>query len=155
MADEQEKQYEVKDKRRLNPDGTLKEPEEPEAAAPEETRAQEVSQEQAQEASEVKEAEAQAEAETQEGEAEAPTPNVYAFLGFMVSMLAEQAWQLMGIQLAPGHKEPTVDMAQAKVAIDTIVFITDKLHPHISEQERLALRGLISDMQINFVRHSQ
>ena len=89
-----------------------------------------------------------------EKQAEIPPPNVYAILQFVLGLLAEQAWELMGIRLAPGQKEQVKDLVQAKVAIDTIVFIADKLHPQVGEEERKALRGLISDLQINFVQQS-
>ncbi|MCL5104674.1 MAG: DUF1844 domain-containing protein [Armatimonadetes bacterium] len=88
-------------------------------------------------------------------EAEIPPPDVYSILEFMATMLAEQAWQFMGIRLAPGQKELIKDLTQAKVAIDTLAFIADKLHPQMSEPDRLAMRGLVSDLQINFVRQSQ
>lgn len=88
-------------------------------------------------------------------EEDIPQPDIYSMLHFMLGMLAEQAWQFMGIRLAPGQKEPAKDMAQAKVAIDTIAFIGDKLHPHLNEEDRKVVRGLISDLQMNFVVHNK
>jgi hypothetical protein len=70
-------------------------------------------------------------------------------------MIAEQAWLQMGLRLAPGKKEPKKDLVQAKVAVDTVVFIADTLGPHIDEHDRQALRGLVSDLQVNFVKQSQ
>lgn len=144
MADEQEKAYEVKDKRRVNPDGTLKEDAEQTQteAAPETDKAAE-------------EPRAEAPGGGEKEAPEMPPPNVYATLGFIVGLMAEQAWQFMGLHLPPGQKEPANDLVQAKVAIDTIVFISDKLHPHVSEEERKALRSLISDLQINYVQRNQ
>lgn len=151
MADEQEKTYEVKDKRRVSADGTLKEEatEEPVTQQAEEApQVEETAETPAQEAGE-----AAARRAAEEGEL--PVPSIYDVLQFMAGMLSEQAWQKMGVRLAPGQKEPERDLVQAKIAIDTIVFITDKLHPHIGEEERKALRGLVSDLQINFVSQSQ
>lgn len=157
----EEKTYEVKDKRRLNPDGTLKEEaagEEP-AAQPEE-QATEPAQEAEAGAAEAPAEEAPSEAagepaaEPQGEQQQMPPPNAYDMLGFCLGLLADTAWQLMGIRLAPGQKEAAKDLAQAKVAIDTIVFIADRLHPVVGEDERRALRGLISDLQINFVQQS-
>lgn len=147
--EQQEKTYEVKDKRRVNPDGTLKEPQEPEPAAAEpEMKAEE-------EAGE-KEAEQPTAGphEHPHEHADLPVPTVYDILGLAVGLLQEQAWQRMGIRLAPGAKEIEKDLVQAKIAIDTIVFITDQLAPHVGEEERKALRGLVGDLQINFVRQS-
>lgn len=132
----------VTDKRRVNADGTLKE-ENVEQSPAEEPKAGQTA-EPTQEA-----------ASADDEQAGMPPPNVYATMEFMVSMLAEQAWMLMGLRLAPGQKEISKDLTQAKVAIDTVVFIVDKLQPHIEEQDRTALRGLISDLQLNFVRQNQ
>jgi hypothetical protein len=137
-----EEEPRVKDKRRVNPDGTLKE-EAAEQTPVEEPKAEETVK-QTQEPS----------TDTDE-QAGMPPPNVYATMEFVVSMLAEQAWMMMGLRLAPGQKEIVKDLAQAKVAIDTVVFMVDKLQPHIEEQDRIALRSLISDLQLNFVRQNQ
>lgn len=139
---EEEKTYEVKDKRRVNPDGSLRQ----EAEAEAEAGAKEPEAEQPQ---------TQKRAEAQGAEAELPPPNVFDTLQFVTGLLAEQAWQLMGLRLPPGRKEPVVDMAQAKIAIDVVISIADRIQPHIDEEARRALRGIISDLQINFVQHSK
>lgn len=141
---EQEKAYEVKDKRRVNADGTLKEAdEEPEQTAD----AQEQEPEEPEEAPE--------HGHEEHPREEMPPPSVYDLLQFVAGMVAEQAWLHMGLRLPPGKKEPVKDLAQAKIAVDTVVFITDKLGTHISEDDRRALRGLVSDLQVNFVKQSQ
>ncbi len=126
---EEEKTHEFKDKRRVNPDGTLKEEAQAESQKPE--------------------TEEQAQAE------DVPLPDVYDTLRFMLGMFVEQAWQFMGLHLPPGQKEPVVDFEQAKIAIDTIAYIADKLQPNLNEDERKALRGLIGDLQLNYVQKSQ
>jgi len=149
--EDEEKTYEVKDKRRVNPDGTLRETEEPD---PEQAPAgEEAAPEQEAVAEEPVEEAPEQETPGAEGP-QLPVPSVYDLLQFMVGMLAEQAWTRMGIRLAPGMREPEKDLGQAKIAIDTIVYIVDAIHPHVGEEERKALRGLVSDLQINFVRQS-
>ncbi len=145
MSDqEEEKGYEVKDKRRVNPDGTMREAEEESAAEPEAQQAEES--EQAEQPAEPEQPQ-----EPRQEEAPQPPPDIYSFLGLMMGLLSEQAWQLMGIRLAPGQKEMTKDMTQAKIAIDTIVFISERLSAHVEEEDRRALRALVSDLQMNFV----
>ena len=145
--EDEEKTYEVKDKRRVNPDGTLKEADVTEEPEPEQAAAEE--------APEPEEAAAEApEQEVGPEEPQLPAPSIYDLLQFMVGMLAEQAWQRMGIRLVPGMREVEKDLGQAKIAIDTIVYIVDAIHPHVGDEERKALRGLVSDLQINFVRQS-
>lgn len=139
----------MKDKRRFSADGSVKE-------NPDEEKAQEeTAQPEAEQASEHVHEHRH---EHEPGHAEEdriPPPNVYAMLQFVVGMLTEQAWQLMGIRLAPGQKEMIKDMAQAKLAIDTISFIADKLAPHVEEQDRRALRAIVSDLQMNFVMQNK
>lgn len=147
--EEQEKKYEVKDKRRFNPDGTPKEQAEEQSAEP---QAEEPQAEPAGAGEAASTAEQPSSGAAEQDEAGGmPPPNVYAMLEFVVGLLSEQAWQLMGVRLAPGQKEMVKDMAQAKLAIDTVVFIADKLQPHVEEEDRRALRALISDLQMNFV----
>jgi hypothetical protein len=170
-AEEQaSKDYEVKDKRRVNADGSLKEEPEAEEPKPAETPqaqpAEAPSVEQQAEAPAADPAEApsaeQAEpadhepqAEQQIPGADMPPPSIFDTLQFVTGLLAEQAWQFMGLHLPPGHKEPVTDMVQAKLAIDTIIFVADKLHPHLDDESRRAIRGIISDLQINFVQRNR
>lgn len=156
LADEkrEEKTYEVKDKRRVNPDGSIKDDVESE---------QKVAPEQEQAPAEEPEAEPQAEtteAPAEEPQTEAPgedipPPNVFDTLQFVTGLLVEQAWQFMGLHLPPGRKEPVTDLVQAKIAIDTLIFVADRLHPHLGEEERKAIRGIVSDLQINFVQRNK
>ena len=153
-----ERAYEVKDKRRVNPDGSLKEDAE-EKAEPAEPQAQE---QPAEAPAEAPSAEPETEQAAEEPEPgipgageEMPPPNVFETLQFVTGLLAEQAWQFMGLHLPPGRKEPVTDMAQAKVAIDVVISIADKLHPHLDDESRRAIRGIISDLQINFVQHNK
>ncbi len=139
--EEEQSGYEVKDKRRVNPDGTVKE-----ETAKEEPKAEPKAEQSAQQPQEEVKSDEQA---------QMPPPNVYATMEFIVGLLAEQAWMMMGLRLAPGQKELVKDLAQAKAAIDTVVFMVEKLDPHIEEQDRIALRSMISDLQLNFVRQNQ
>lgn len=154
MAEENKKDkgYEVKDKRRVKPDGSLKE----DAQPTEEPGAEAVDAETV-EAPEPESAEAPPEEQAEAPEAceDMPPPDVYQTLQFVVQLLVEQAWQFMGLHLPPGRKEPVRDLAQAKIAIDTIIFIGDKLHPQLDDESRRAIRSLVSDLQLNFVQQGQ
>lgn len=137
---EEEKAYEVKDKRRVNPDGTLRENQE--------------AQSKEQNSESQQNTQAAGAQTTQEQAEQMSLPKVYDLIQFMVGMLAEQAWVRMGIRLAPGQKEPEKDLVQAKVAIDTIVFMVDRIAQYLNDNDRRTLRALVSDLQINFVKQS-
>jgi len=156
----QDKGYEVKDKRRVKPDGSLKEDaettEQPAAQVPiEQPEEPEVAEAEKAEAPETAEAPPEEQAEAPGAGEEMPPPDVYQTLQFVAGLLVEQAWQFMGLHLPPGRKEPVRDLAQAKIAIDTVIFIGDKLHPQLDEEGRKAIRSIVSDLQLNFVQHGQ
>ena len=80
--------------------------------------------------------------------------DVYDTLRFMVSLLIQQAWVSLGIQKAPGAEEVEQELSQAKVAIDTLEFVIDKLAPDLESQERAELNSVLSNLQINYVQRA-
>ena len=94
--------------------------------------------------------------ETEETVPEVPLQalDVYDTLRFMVSLLIQQAWISLGIQKAPGAEEVEQDLPQAKVAIDTLEFVIDKLVPDLEPQERAELDSVLSNLQINYVKRA-
>lgn len=130
--EDQDKSYQVNDKRRINADGTINE----DSAQAEEPANEQQSQAAGEEAPQM------------------PDFDVYTLLGLMIGSLTEKAWEYMGVRLAPGAKEIKKDIEQAKLAVDTVTFLVDKLNPHMSEEERKAVKVMVSELQINFVKHS-
>ncbi len=94
--------------------------------------------------------------ETEETVPEVPLQalDVYDMLRFVVSLLTQQAWVSLGIQKAPGADEVKQDLPQAKVAIDTLEFVIDKLAPDLKPQERTELDSVLSNLQINYVKRA-
>ena len=82
------------------------------------------------------------------------TLDVYDALRFMVSLLIQQAWVSLGIQKAPGAEEVQQDLPQAKVAIDTVEFVIDKLGPDLELEEQAELDSVLSNLQINYVKRA-
>jgi len=143
----------------VNPDGTLKEEAEAQGVAEEggaRNPAEEINTEAQGEQAAAAEAHAYEHEHGAPGEQPPiPLPDMYSTLQILAWEFAEIAWIYMGLHLAPGHKEAVKDLEQAKLAIDTLVFISDKLHSKMSDEDRRATRALISDLQLNFVRQSQ
>ena len=85
-----------------------------------------------------------------------PRPvDVYTTVTWMVGMLASSAWLAMGLQINPGTGKIEKDLAQARTAIDCVMALADRVTPHLDEAQRREMRGLISDLQINFVNQSK
>ena len=79
--------------------------------------------------------------------------DTYVLLGLFINILSNQAWQHMGLRMKPGtDKEVEKDFERARVAIDCIASLIEKLEPHIPDAEKNVLRSLLADLQINFVR---
>ncbi len=140
MADE-EKGYEVIDKRRVKPDDVSAEGETEEAPK------EEASPEQPEEKSGEKPS-------AEDIAAGLPPVDVYTLLGSFVALLGTHAWQWMGLVMNPSTGKIEKDLAQAKVAIDVIAAIAAQLEGKISPSESEQLKAMLSDLRINFVRQS-
>jgi hypothetical protein len=137
MSDD--KGYEVVDKR-----AAAEEPQEPEAKPEPEVEAPaEPAEEPAEEAPE------------HEHNEEAHSADVHTVVTWMIGMLATSAWQTMGLQVDPASGKVVKDLEQAKLAIDCAMALADRITGHLDENGRRELRGIISDLQINFVNQSK
>ena len=81
--------------------------------------------------------------------------DVYTIVLWMVGLLASAAWQAMGLQVNPATGKMEKDLQQASAAIDCITLLSDRISRHLDESQRREMRGLISDLQINFVNQSK
>ena len=78
--------------------------------------------------------------------------DVYSLLGLFVGILAEKAWQALGLRMKPGTDKVETDFDQARVAIDTVGFFAEKLQLRLSEDEKRRMEGLVADLKLNYVR---
>jgi hypothetical protein len=87
-------------------------------------------------------------------ESEGP-PDVYSLIGYCLSLLQADAWQKMGLLADPQTGLATVDLAQAKVAIDVVGDLAKHLEAApleaVPDSLRRDLRILLNDLRLNFV----
>ena len=83
-----------------------------------------------------------------------PPVDVYLLLKSFIGLLGAHAWQWMGLVKNPATGQIEKDMAQAKVAIDSISALINQLEGKVDPAEQRELRGMLSDLQVNFVRQS-
>lgn len=81
--------------------------------------------------------------------------DVYRLLELFIGVLSEQAWQYIGLRVKPASQKVEKDMPRAKVAIDCISYMIERLELQVSDAEKNRLRALLADLQINFVRQQQ
>ena len=78
--------------------------------------------------------------------------DTYALLSLFIGILSAQAWQHMGLRMKPGTDKVEKDFERARVTIDCVAFLVEKLEPRLPDAEKGKLRSLLADLQINFVR---
>jgi hypothetical protein len=78
--------------------------------------------------------------------------DVYSLLGLFVGLVSEKAWQTLGLRTKPGTDKVETDFNQARVAIDTVAFIVEKLQTRLPDDEKRHLEGLVADLKLNYVR---
>ena len=82
-------------------------------------------------------------------------PDVYTVALWAIGLLASAGWQSMGLQINPATGKAEKDLQHASVAIDCVTALSDRISRHLDESQRRELRGLVSDLQINFVNQSR
>ena len=76
--------------------------------------------------------------------------DIYHLLEVFVVLLSEQAWRYIGLRVDPRTDAIKKDLVKAHDAIDCIIFLVDKMEPHLAVAEKERLRNLITDLQLNF-----
>lgn len=87
-------------------------------------------------------------------EERAPNVDVYGLLASFFGMLSGLAWQKMGVVANPATGQIETDLPQAKIAIDTMQFMLERIEPKVPPAEMRELRRVMMDLQMNFVRRS-
>ena len=82
-------------------------------------------------------------------------PTTYDLIGYCLNLLTSQAWQKLGLLADPQTGEANPDLAEAKLAIDTVGDLAARLEtapPEIVPAEmRQELRTLLNDLRLNYV----
>lgn len=143
MADaDEQKGYEVVDKRKvkLGKDGEIEAEPEPNAQPGPETEARA-------QGSKVDE-------RPDETASGLPPVDVYSLLKSFIGILGSHAWSWLGLVKDPITGKLDKDLAQAKVAIDTIAALSTQLESKLDDSEKRELQAMLSDLRMNFVRQS-
>lgn len=89
-----------------------------------------------------------------EEKAQAVDPTLNEILATCISLLAAHAWQRMGLQVSPTSGRMVKDLEEARVAIDSLADLVERLHPRLSRKEGDELQGMLSTLRVNFVQQS-
>ena len=92
-----------------------------------------------------------------EHEADKPSKpiSIYDIIGILIEQISAVSWQKMGLQPDPVTGTISVDLVEAKVAIDLTVYLGHELESQLDDEDRRKIQSLIRDLRINFVQKSQ
>ncbi len=77
--------------------------------------------------------------------------NVVSVLVYMLTLLANSAWQWMGLMINPSSGKVEQDLEQTKLAIDTFEFVAGKVTPYIDPRLQKEIQSTLSDLRVNYV----
>jgi hypothetical protein len=76
--------------------------------------------------------------------------DIYQLLEVFTMLLSEKAWRYIGLKVDPRSNKLDKDLAKARVAIDCMILLVDKIEPNLDNAEIEHLRRLITDLQLNY-----
>lgn len=94
-------------------------------------------------------------AEAEEPSEQIPALDAYSTLRWCIGLLSAQAWQWLGLVAYPGSGEVKKDLEQARLSIDSVAALVERLAPRVEESEKRELENLVSNLRLNFVNQSQ
>jgi hypothetical protein len=80
--------------------------------------------------------------------------DVYAMMRVSLAQFAAVAWQKMGLQADPFTNQVDKDIEQARLAIDLVAVLVERLAPHLQGQEARDYQSLLTDLRLNFVKQA-
>lgn len=83
-----------------------------------------------------------------------PPTDVPSLSGLFISMLANSAWQFMGLIPDPKTKQIVTDLKQAGQAIDIIEFVHTTLGNDMGRDMASGIEDLLANLRINYVKKS-
>ncbi len=76
--------------------------------------------------------------------------DIYQLIELFIMLLSEKAWRYIGLRVDPRTNKIDKDLAKARIAIDSIISLVDKIEPNLDSAEIEHLRKLITDLQLNY-----
>ncbi|MDR0985209.1 MAG: DUF1844 domain-containing protein [Endomicrobium sp.] len=69
----------------------------------------------------------------------------------LISMFASSVWCQLGKVPNPVDKKITKDLKSAKLTIDMLIMLKNKMHGNLTSEEEKLLNSTISDLEMNYV----
>ena len=82
-------------------------------------------------------------------------PDIYSVVALFLGEMRSHAILRMGLAPNPMTGESERDLTQAKIAIDTAVFLGSQLESVLPGEEKLPLRAMLSELQMLYVEQTK
>ena len=79
--------------------------------------------------------------------------DIFQLVELFIMLLGEKAWRYIGLRVEPSTNKINKDLLKARVTIDCIISLVDKIEPNLESKEIESLRRLITDLQLNYAEH--
>ncbi len=90
----------------------------------------------------------------EEKKEEVVLPTIWDILKAFIITLSDNAWRWMGLVVNPITQKPERDMEQARVAIDCVDLLIQKLEGKLSWEETKNFKEILANLQMNFVQQT-
>ena len=71
-------------------------------------------------------------------------------LRFFIGIFGQLAWRSLGLVSNPGTGEVKVDLAEARLAIDVMGDVLNRLSPTLSDVEAREMNNLLANLRLNY-----
>lgn len=72
-----------------------------------------------------------------------------------ISLLAELAWQKLGLHINPATGQVHANLPQARLAIDSIAVLIEMVRAHVSDRDYEALRTQLMNLRLNYAEQAR
>ena len=74
---------------------------------------------------------------------------------WFIGILNGKAWEYLGLMMNPETKEINQDLEKAKISIDSIEFLFDKIKDKLDLEDKKQLENILANLQMNYVEKSK
>ncbi|MFW6148780.1 MAG: DUF1844 domain-containing protein [Atribacterota bacterium] len=81
-----------------------------------------------------------------------PLPTLFTWF---IGILNGKAWEYLGLMMNPETKELNQDLKEAKIAIDSIEFLLEKIKGKLEVEDKKQLENILANLQMNYVEKTK
>lgn len=76
-------------------------------------------------------------------------------LTWFIGILNGKAWEYLGLMMNPETKELNQDLKKAKITIDSIDFMLERIKDELEAEDKKQLENILANLQMNYIEKSK